>query len=578
MAVPFLDMRLQRLHACNQLMSSTCKSMRWQAAGWMLETLPRCNLRLDTSSFNSAILSSAWQVALEGLQELRSCTLKVDQVARNSVASCGRRWRLTLRLAQDVVGYGTLVAKAHWDLGLYVLQLMARKMLRLNRVVLNSAMAACGAPRWPTAVQLLGRLRRSLRCEVQDFNGCLSVSPWALGLGEQLRQQLQPSAVTLNTQMAAAWHHGMELLKHMRSWHLRASQVTWLALVATQWSQAVAVLDRMCQEEPFPSERPFRSLMARRWRHALLFLRKRLSSFNAAITTCRSRQKWRRSAGFLEEMRRSGLEPNEVTYLAFIGPSVDHLRTDPWAQALRLLAAMSVRRLSGESACNSAMNSCQGHWQMASWLLESIPALHLKRQEISFNTAINASSKGSQWSLALLQLNATYSSTLVTSNATISACEKAASWEAALQLLAVSLSDTVSWSSSISACEKAAQWPWGLHLLGAMGHQPNLISFNASISTCEKGRQWPGSLELLETMRGAGLPMDRISFSAVVSACEKTGEWSNVLEAISSMQLASWSPNRIICNAAVAACEKGPLPYDRMPFTPELFAPCMLSN
>ena len=575
MAGSFQDMRLQRLHACNQLMSSTCKSSGWQVAGWMLEMLPRCSLRLDTSSFNSAMSPSAWPMALEALRGLRSRALRVDQVTRNSVASCGRRWRLTLWLAQDVVGYGTLVAVGQWHLGLQALELMASRLLRLNRVVLNSGMGGCGAGRWPRALQLLGRLRRSLRCEVQDFNGCIAVSPWALALGEQLRQQLRPSVVTLNTEMKA-WHRAPELLQQMRSCHLRASTVTYMALVATEWRQGLSVLRRMCEEEPWPSERPFRSLMAQRWRHACLLLRKRLSSFNAAIAACRSMRQWRRSAQLLEQMRRSGLEANEVTYLAFIGPSVDHLHADPWVQAFRLLATMSLRRLSGESACNSAMNSCQGQWKMASWLLESIPALHLQRQEISFNTAINASSKGSQWGLALLQLKATVSSTLVTSNATISACEKAASWEAALQLLLRSVSDTVSWSSSISACEKAAQWPWGLLLLENMGHQPNVISFNASISTCEKGRQWPGALELLQSMRGTGVPMDRISFSAVVSACEKTGEWSNVLQAISSMQLASWSPNRIICNAAVGACEKGPLPYDRMPFTPELFASCML--
>ncbi|CAE8734993.1 unnamed protein product, partial [Polarella glacialis] len=122
------------------------------------------------------------------------------------------------------------------------------------------------------------------------------------------------------------------------------------------------------------------------------------------------------------------------------------------------------------------------------------------------------------------------------------------------------LPDVVSFNATISACARAAQWQHGLGLLHSMrGHmlEPDAVSFSASISALDGARRWDGALALLCEMLEAGVRADVVAFSATISALSKSSQWLRALAVLSSMEQHRTRPNAVACAAAMAACDRG---------------------
>ena len=49
----------------------------------------------------------------------------------------------------------------------------------------------------------------------------------------------------------------------------------------------------------------------------------------------------------------------------------------------------------------------------------------------------------------------------------------------------------------------------------------SLVSHNATISACEKGKHWEEALRLLQEMHRRSLTPNVVSHNATISACEK---------------------------------------------------------
>jgi hypothetical protein len=70
------------------------------------------------------------------------------------------------------------------------------------------------------------------------------------------------------------------------------------------------------------------------------------------------------------------------------------------------------------------------------------------------------------------------------------------------------LSSQVSVSAVISACEKAAEWEAAVHLLSQADDLAATVTFSAAISACEKAAEWRVACALLQQLRMAALQLD----------------------------------------------------------------------
>ena len=205
-------------------------------------------------------------------------------------------------------------------------------------------------------------------------------------------------------------------------------------------------------------------------------------------------------------------------------------------------------------------------WQLRDTLARGAPGAADQRLSCQ---AITACARAAQWQAALQVLADMDEAGLVPDvfcfSSAITACEKDSQWQMSLQLLSSMLSaevvpNVISFNASISSCEKGGTWQKALLLMSQMltgKVEPTVISFNASISACEKGGQWQVALHLLSQMPVSRVAPNAISWNAAISACEKSGEWQPALYLLSQMSAAEVLPDVISFNAGISACEKG---------------------
>ena len=112
----------------------------------------------------------------------------------------------------------------------------------------------------------------------------------------------------------------------------------------------------------------------------------------------------------------------------------------------------------------------------------------VKRDTITYSSAISACEKGGQWELA---------------------CNSYTRWTKRAKR------DTITYSSAISACEKEgsgnsqcnSSTRWTQRALSATP-----ITYNSAISACEKGGQWNSAMQLFHNMDAAGVKRDTITY------------------------------------------------------------------
>ena len=64
--------------------------------------------------------------------------------------------------------------------------------------------------------------------------------------------------------------------------------------------------------------------------------------------------------------------------------------------------------------------------------------------------------------------------------------------------------DVITVNALLSACAKAAEWTQALHLFHVMPHwelEADLISYSSAISCCEKAGQWQRALNFLASYK-----------------------------------------------------------------------------
>ncbi|CAJ1407092.1 unnamed protein product [Effrenium voratum] len=248
---------------------------------------------------------------------------------------------------------------------------------------------------------------------------------------------------------------------------------------------------------------------------------------------------WRLSTALLGAMRATAVEAD-----AFCGTALlSALRS--WQRGLALHAAQVTA--SNRFTMNAAMSLCEkaGQWRTTLALLGIDP------DTISFNTAISAC----EWCWSLHFLEANSGATPITYNSAMQALAKGSQWDKALGLLEELCGrrwqpTPVTISTAIMACERGSQWQQALTLATK---DLQLITASGAISACEKAGRWQHALKLFWDLLAAKLRVDVIAFNAAISA----SPWTNALQLLASLCHCNLQATMVSQSAVGTSCAAG---------------------
>eukprot|EP00438_Fugacium_kawagutii_P025606 Skav207789 [mRNA] locus=scaffold70:223420:225395:- [translate_table: standard] len=275
---------------------------------------------------------------------------------------------------------------------------------------------------------------------------------------------------------------------------------------------------------------------------------------------CKARKNWRLALELFQEIGQSLLEANDFSYGATISACE---KAAQWLHATWLL----YQRAPDLPSFNATCSACRGAWQQAWQLLQS-PWLRLRRNVISFNSTISTCEKSSEWckawslhALMLLEHSArqSLSSDVISFDACISACGKAEQpWQLsiALAVLASRLeASLVTYNATLTACKVTSGWLQSLAQFSNILRSrtsPDVVTHNAAITAC---RQWQWAFYMFHQLEDQPAA-DIITYGAVIKASENVALWQSALTWLGKARVHSLRPDVIACNSSISACEK----------------------
>ena len=116
-------------------------------------------------------------------------------------------------------------------------------------------------------------------------------------------------------------------------------------------------------------------------------------------------------------------------------------------------------------------------------------------------------------------------------------------------------------NSVISACQRAARWQAALDIVvhaKTWSLQPNIVSYNSLAAACggTGGCSWQAALAVLVCAQGNHLQLDARSFTALIQSCIPLGHWQACLVFLQLMVQTELAIDAFACGAAVRSCEQ----------------------
>ncbi|CAJ1397127.1 unnamed protein product [Effrenium voratum] len=385
----------------------------------------------------------------------------------------------------DVVSCNVLMRAVEWQRAVSIFSSMEhRTLVSFNSVISTLSQSA----RWQEAIAFF------------DLIAC---------------RRLQPDVISYNSTISACtrggrWQLSLALFHAVPSW----DQVSYNAAMracssAIAWQDALGLF----------AELRSRSLGAS------------TSSVNAAIGACGKAEEWQRALQLFWDMSAWSVEPDLISY----NSTLSALKSSP-AQTSQLWAHMAKQGRPDLVSFNALLAS--QHWVDALQTFAQLPLYRLAPDRFTISTLISRCSS-SAWRTALKLLVHMDVPDLTCHNATLTALGRAARWQHSALLLFGDWSvrpDVISYNAAIDAFEKGTQWQLAMHCF-SLHEKPNEISFGAGISACEKGGQWQSALALLRQMGRKQLRPGLVVYNAAISACEKLSQWQSALSLFRAIPL-----------------------------------------
>ncbi|CAK9041172.1 unnamed protein product [Durusdinium trenchii] len=371
----------------------------------LLDELERDRLQGNARTYSAAMKSCEhWPSALEFLEVMHRRQIQANLVVHNAcLHACakGAQWSLVLDqlealpsrlLSADVVTYATAMHAAvrgsAWPHGLALFQKMSTWTVQgsVSTPVANTLLAACEqGSLWQEALEIL---RSQPALDVTGFSSVVSACC-----------------------RAGLWRHGVHLLKRMRALQIPLS--TGLFAAATnacakrgQWEETLMWLhgSRCSALEPglVATCASTGLAAAGRWLKAeelLQMMRNgQVQTDTMLCSSVMSKTQWQGCALSLEQLRQSGLEPDEVALNTLASAQC---RGGRWRGALRTVAGSLSTVWGGGVVLEAAV---AGDWRIACELLNAGGPRSNRPDLVAFDAAITACAAAEHPELGLVML------------------------------------------------------------------------------------------------------------------------------------------------------------------------------
>ncbi|CBJ27793.1 pentatricopeptide repeat-containing protein, putative [Ectocarpus siliculosus] len=267
-------------------------------------------------------------------------------------------------------------------------------------------------------------------------------------------------------------------------------------------------------------------------------LQKSLFAYNALISGCASGRGYERALGYFDDMRKAGVEPDEMTFASIIATIRDGSEGSP-ERAIEAVQMMKEAGLRPDTYCmNSVMavNVQARQPNAALKIFEEMKRDDIPRDVVSYNTAI-------------------------------SACDKLQDAETAVRLLRQAREDDVepdvfSYNTAISALGHSCQWQEAARIFEEMneaGVAPSLMTYNTLISGCVRAQAPSEALSVFYLMKERGIKRDQYSFAGALHASVHLRDYElamNLLEEMIDMGMPANSQSYATAIRTCARCSK----------------------
>ncbi|CAM9180861.1 unnamed protein product [Ectocarpus sp. 4 AP-2014] len=267
-------------------------------------------------------------------------------------------------------------------------------------------------------------------------------------------------------------------------------------------------------------------------------LQKSLFAYNALISGCASGRGYERALGYFDDMRKAGVEPDEMTFASIIATIRDGSAGSP-ERANEAVQMMKEAGLRPDTYCmNSVMavNVQARQPNAALKIFEEMKRDNIPRDVVSYNTAI-------------------------------SACDKLKDAETAVRLLRQAREDDVepdvfSYNTAISALGHSSRWQEAARIFEEMneaGVAPSLMTYNTLISGCVRAQAPSEALSVFYLMKERGIKRDQYSFAGALHASVHLRDYElamNLLEEMIDMGMPANSQSYATAIRTCARCSK----------------------
>lgn len=254
--------------------------------------------------------------------------------------------------------------------------------------------------------------------------------------------------------------------------------------------------------------------------------------FNLRLKKLAKDRDWRAALSCLNEIKKKGLKPDEISYATAIDACSKALKSKPAVALFEEMKNVGIQP--NVPIYNAVMNACarDNQWKQSLGYLDDMQANGVIPNIVSYNVCLSALEKSKKWIIAVDLMKKVKLSGMglqsITYNTVISACAK---------------------SRKMNVCEDIFQ------MMKDDGFSPDRFTYSSLLNGYRKIRDWDSMFKVIREMKENQIHLDAVIYSTVIGACADAGKPKKAFELFEEMKANGIMPNEVVYSCVLRACE-----------------------